>query len=458
MNALPRDDDAESIVLESVLFTPGALETVRRFLPADGFDNPDRRKIYAAAIAVQDTGKDADAAAILAHMRDRGEPFDRIRNTIRSLQDNGMMCVTWEQSARRLADLWRVREVAKIGQAFWAKATTTKLGDPVAFVTEARSALSSVLDQREARDDASSMKAGVHEVFETMVAAGRAGGGGLLGPSTGIPKLDELLFGMQRKKLIVVAGRPGHGKTALGNCLVVSGCDTQDRKVGAFVASAEMDRTEFILRTCASEARVDARRAMVGQLSPAEWSRMTQAATFLSDLPIFVDGTSPVTIFDIKGRVRRHVDQCAARDEDVSIVMIDYLQRIASGHVKGRNREGDVAEVAKEAKQLAKDTDTCVIALAQAGRAVDKSNGPPTLADLRESGNIEAEADVVIFIHHPNGYKTPGRAELHVAKHRGGPCGTVHVEWDPFHTRFGPWEGPEPEPEEAKPMNGGRKW
>lgn len=457
MTALPRDDQAECTVLEAVLFTSGALETVRTFLPADAFDNPDRRKIYAAALAVRDAGKDVDGPAVLARLRDDGEPFEQTKHTIKSLEE-GAMSVLWEQNARRLADLWRVRELAKVGQSIWAKATT-RLGDPVTFIADARTALAGALDQRHASDDASTMKAGVREVFETMSAASRTGGGGLLGPTTGIPKLDELLFGLQREKLVVIAARPGHGKTSLANCIAVSATDVPDRNVGAFIASAEMSRPEFILRTCASEAQVDARRAMVGQLSPTEWSRMTQAASFLSDLPIFVDGTSPVTVFDIKGRVRRHIEQRRRADgEDVRLVVVDYLQRIASGHVKGRNREQDVAEVAKELKQLAKDTKTCVLALAQAGRAVDKSNAPPTLSDLRESGNIEAEADVVAFIHHPNGYKTPGRAEIHVLKHRGGPVGVVHVAWDPFHTRFGPWEGPEPDPEESKPLNGGKRW
>ena len=173
---------------------------------------------------------------------------------------------------------------------------------------------------------------------------------------------------------------------------------------------------------------------------------MTSAATFLADLPIHVDGTSPVTVFDVKGRVRRHIAECnrksAAR---LKVVLVDYLQFLQAVQVKGRSREQEVAETAKELKALAKDTNTCVVALAQAGRAVDKATTPPTLADLRESGNIEAVADVVVFIHHPNGYREGGYAELHVAKHRGGPCGVVPVLWDPRYTRFGDWEGPIPD-------------
>lgn len=435
--ALPRDDTAECTVLEAVIATPGALETVRPFLPADAFDNPDRRKIYAAALAVRDSGKEADGAAILAHLRDQGEKWEDLRLVLRGIID-GATSALWEQNARRLTDLWRVRELARVSQSIWARATS-KMGDPVTFVADARSALAGVLDPRQAHDDSGTLKDTVRSTFEAMHAAALRGGG-LLGPSTGIEALDDLTSGLQAGKLWVVAARPGHGKTALGVGFSVS-ATKGDSGFGAYIQSVEMDRGELVVRLCASTGGVDARRVMTGQLVSEEWTQMTKAAQFLSALPVYIDATTPVTVFDIKGRVRRHIDEQERADlPRPAVVIVDYLQRVAAGHIKGRSREQEVAEIARELKQLAKETKTCVVALAQAGRAVDKKNDPPALSDLRESGNIEAEADVVLFIHHPEGPKQAGRSELHIAKHRGGPLGLVPVRWTPTLTKFEDWK------------------
>lgn len=459
--ALPRDDTAECSVLEAVLATPGALETVRAFLPADAFDNPDRRKIYAAALAVRDAGDEVDGSAILAWLRDRGEPWENLRVVLRGIID-GAASALWEQSARRLADLWRVRELARAGQSIWAKATSN-MGDPVTFVADARSSLSAILDARQAEDDAGSLRESMIATFEQMHAAARSGGG-LLGPSTGLPRLDDLTSGLQPGKLWIVGARPGHGKTALGMGIAVAAAEVEARNVGVYFQSTEMGRGELAARLCATIAEVDGRRVMSGRLSSEEWQAVTEAAKFLSDLPIYIDATSHVTVFDVKGRVRRHLEERLRKEEaPTRVVVVDYLQRVAAPHVKGRSREQEVAEIARELKHLAKSTKTCVIALAQVGRAVDKSSAPPTLSDLRESGNIEAEADVVAFIHHPNGHDSAGRSEIHIAKHRGGPLGVVPVDWAPKFTRFAEWKGTDPIPiDAARPakriLNGGRKW
>lgn len=444
MSALPRDDQAECVVLEAVLMKPGALETVRPFLPIEAFEEPIRRRYYEAAVSLLDAGREPDLPAIQAWLSDKGWTSRDMRTSINAIVD-GAVSEHWEQNARRLSELHQVREIARTGQALWAKATSN-VGDPATFVADAKIQLVGVLDHRQANDDAGSLRDSMREQLENMQAAARVGHGGLLGPTTGIDKLDRLLCGLRGTKLIVVAARPGHGKTALGAGIVISACNVEDRSVGAFIASAEMGRGELVLRMAASEALVDARRALQGALVSEEWTRMNSAATFLADLPIHVDGTSPVTVFDVKGRVRKHIAECGRESgAKIRVVLVDYLQFLQAVQVKGRSREQEVAETAKELKALAKDTNSCVIALAQAGRAVDKATTPPTLSDLRESGNIEAVADVVVFIHHPNGYREGGYAELHVAKHRGGPCGVVPVLWDPRFTRFANWEGPLPD-------------
>jgi replicative DNA helicase len=275
------------------------------------------------------------------------------------------------------------------------------------------------------------------------------------GLPTGIAKLDELTLGLQPSNLILVAGRPGQGKTALA-LNVLSHVGLRLKMPVAFF-SLEMDKESLVLRLISAEAGIDGQALRRGYLKPLEgsgargWEAITQAASRFLDCDVYIDDTSFLNTLDLRSRARRLVGELQAKDKKLGLVIVDYLQMLQVSD-RRENRQQDVAEISRSLKALAKDLGVPVVALSQLSRRPEdkgREGGRPQLADLRDSGALEQDADLVLFVYRealgrPNtSPEERAKAELIIGKQRNGPLGTVYLTFLERFTRFVPAEFPQ---------------
>ena len=258
--------------------------------------------------------------------------------------------------------------------------------------------------------------------------------GSVVGVPSGIIDLDNVTAGFRKSDLIVIAGRPSMGKTALA--LSVARNAALESKVPTAIFSLEMSSDQLAQRLLSSEARIDGQKARTGRLQPARWKDITIASGKLADAPLFIDDTPALSILDLRSRARR-----LKREENIELLIVDYLQ-LMQGPRRSENRQQEISHITQSLKALAKELDIPVIALSQLSRAVEsRTDKRPVLSDLRESGAIEQDADLVIFLYRPFVYDDKkvdqkGLAYLIVAKQRSGPTRTVKATFIDTYARF----------------------
>ena len=261
--------------------------------------------------------------------------------------------------------------------------------------------------------------------------------GALRGLKTGYPDMDKMLAGFQKGDLIIIGGRPGMGKTTLGQNLAYNVAEINKKPVLFF--SLEMGRDQIIDRMLSPIANVDAWKIKNGNISDEEFARIGDALGSMSDVPILIDDTSGLSILEIRNRARR-----AKHDHDIGMIVIDYLQLIRASDRYAGNKVQEVTEISTGLKVLARELNIPVIALAQLNRQVTGREDPrPGLSDLRDSGSIEQDADIVLLIHRPDyynknkdGYVPTNITEILVEKHRNGETGKIKFYFDSAHDQF----------------------
>lgn len=254
--------------------------------------------------------------------------------------------------------------------------------------------------------------------------------GSVTGVPTGFKELDEMTSGFQNSDLIIIAGRPSMGKTAF--CLNIARNAAVEHEIPVGVFSLEMSNTQLAMRMLCSEARVDAHKVRTGKLPNRDWPRLSTSVGKLADAKIFIDDTAALSVLEIRAKARR-----LKAEHGVGMVIVDYLQ-LAKGPGSAESRQIEISAISQSLKALAKELEIPVVALSQLSRAVEFRGGDrrPILSDLRESGAIEQDADVVMFIYRPEVYgpvEEEGIAEIIIAKQRNGPTGTVKLK---FHKNF----------------------
>ncbi len=255
----------------------------------------------------------------------------------------------------------------------------------------------------------------------------------ITGVPSGFADLDSKTSGFQPSDLIIVAGRPSMGKTAL--CLNIAQHVGIQSKKPVAIFSLEMSKEQLVIRMLCAEARVDAHRLRTGQLKKTDWGKLTNAAGDLSDAPIFIDDTPAISILEMRAKSRRLM-----LEHGLAMLIVDYLQ-LMRGHTSAERREQEISEISRSLKALAKELNIPVIALSQLNRSVESRNDKrPMLADLRESGAIEQDADVILFVSREEVYKeteeNKGKAEIIIGKQRNGPTGTVPLHFERRFTLF----------------------
>ena len=297
------------------------------------------------------------------------------------------------------------------------------------------------LSQRNMKKDYVQIDSVVSKAMEILQKAS-ANAGGMTGVPTGYTKLDEKTSGWQASDLVIIAGRPAMGKTAFALSLAKN--IAVDARIPTAFFSLEMSNVQLVNRLISNVCEIPGNKMLNGQLSPDEWSKLDKNMGTLNGAPLYIDDTPGLSIFELRTKARRLV-----KEKDVKIIMIDYLQLMNANGMKFGSRQEEVSKISGSLKGLAKELDIPILALSQLNRTVENREGlegkRPQLSDLRESGSIEQDADMVLFVHRPEYYhifedekgnNLRGMAQIIIAKHRKGATGDVLLDFKGEFTRF----------------------
>lgn len=430
----PQNLDAEESVLGAMMLAPGAIAAVSEVLDHDGraFYRESHARIYRAALALYAKGEPVDAITLVDELDERGE-LDAVggREKIHELA----ALVPASANARHYAQI--VRETAILRGLIRAGGDIARLGwdrpgEAAELVDQAEQILFD-LSQERATGEFSHIEQLLKESFERITALYELGAD-VTGIPSGFRDLDRLTSGFQEGNLIIVAARPGMGKSALGLGIAANVAVRHARPVALF--TLEMSKAEVTQRLMCSEAKVELHRLRTGRLASDDWPRLTTACDRLAKAPIYVDDTGSITMLDIRSKVRR----LKSKHPDLGLIVVDYLQLMTSG-TSAENRVQEVSQISRALKILARDVDIPVVAMSQLSRAVEQRHDKrPILSDLRESGSLEQDADIVCFIYRDDYYNEdspdPGVAEVIVGKHRNGPTDKVKLSFISQYAKF----------------------
>ncbi|MCX6393210.1 MAG: replicative DNA helicase [Actinobacteria bacterium] len=432
-NLPPQDLDAEEAVLGAMMINDQAVLTASEIISDPGeFYREAHGTVYRAILALLARSEPIDAVTVSDELERMGA-LEQVggRGFIFGLSSSVTVAANVKSHAQIVRDLSLLRRVAAAGLEI-AELGYGRQGDVRDILDRAESAIFDVAQSR-TTSDIVPIGGLLGDEIERISAATEQRG--LTGASSGLRDLDKITSGFQNSNLIILAARPAMGKTSLA--LGIARHLGVSARVPVVVFSLEMSRGEIAQRFIATEARVDSTRMRSGDVRDEDWMRIQDACNRLSDAPIYVDDTAGINLMEIRSKARR----LKMKEPNLGLVMIDYLQLMSSGSNE-ENRVQEISQISRQLKVLARDLEVPVIALSQLSRGVEsRTDKRPLLSDLRESGSIEQDADVVMFIYRDDYYnketsEKPGTAELIVAKHRNGAVGTVDLAFMPHYTTF----------------------
>ena len=442
----PHDIEAEEAVLGSMLIDAEAVLKVVGVLRVEDFFGETNRLIYQACVSLYQRHDEVINQITVAHELMRENTLERTGGAafLSHLISNVPTSLHAEYYAQIVSNTAVMRRL--IGAAKQIEGLGYESGPDVeASLNKAEDILFQVRTRRDTRDFVP-IRDALGEYFEEAGPSADAGEGEITRVMTGFPALDNFLGGLQRSDLIVLAARPSLGKTSLA--LNIARNAAINQKACVALCSLEMSRDAVVQRLLSSESGIDFNRVRHGQFSEQNEMRIMEASGVLSEAAIYIDDSPQLRCLDIRSKVRRlHFERC------VDLLIIDYLQLI-QGNGKNETRVQELSKITRELKGLARELNVPVIAVSQLSRAVEwRSSHIPQLSDLRESGSIEQDADIVLFIYRDDVYFTPedwskmhdiekepyprGIAEIHIAKHRNGPIGDIKLRFLGRITKFG---------------------
>lgn len=426
----PQDLDAERAVLGSVLLSNEAINIAVEVLAADDFYRPGHRLIFAAMTELSQKSEPVDAVTLSSLLKTRDE-LDAAGGVagIIALAESVPTAANvkfYAESVRKKSTLRKLIEAATeiVKEAYESP-------DPDGAVDRAEREIFEIAKTK-ARAGITPVSEIVVETFKRIekLAEQREA---ITGVHTGITDLDHKTAGLQPSDLIIVAGRPSMGKTAFAIGMGLHAAVNTNKALAIF--SLEMSKESLVTRMLCSEGRIDSSRLRGGFLSDEDWPKLGRAAGRISEAPIYIDDTGAISVLEVRAKCRR-----LASEHGLDIVIIDYLQ-LMRGSPNAQSREQEISEISRGLKSLAKELNIPVVALSQLNRGVEQRvDKRPGLADLRESGAIEQDADVIAFVYRDEVYNPEtedrGISEIIVGKQRNGPIGTVRCRFFHEFTRF----------------------
>ena len=429
----PQSLEAEESILSAILVDNDTLLEILEILSPQDFYRSSHQKMFTAITELFSKNEPVDLVTLTNILRERGW-LEGIGGAayLANLVDTVPLAVNAQYYAKIIHEKACLRRLIEKTNAI-AKRCFEDRGDVENVIDFAESSIFEISENK--------IKPAFYpigKIIEVNIDAleERQGNKALVtGVSTGFTKIDELTAGLQKSDLVILAGRPGMGKTAFA--LNIAKNAAVDANIPVAIFSLEMSKEQLSFRMLSSEARIDSSRLRRGFITQDDWIKITDAAGFLSQAPIFIDDSPNITVLEIRAKSRR-----LKMESDVGLIIIDYIQ-LMKGRASAERRDLEISEISRSLKALAKELDIPVLALSQLNRKLEeRSDKRPQLADLRESGALEQDADIVAFIYRDELYNkdennpNKGKAEIILAKQRNGPTGIAMLTFLDTYTRF----------------------
>lgn len=426
----PQNIEAEEAILGGILLDPEAMSRVSERLIPEAFYLNAHKDIYHALVRLHTQGKPTDLLTVINWLNDN-ETLSRVggRNKLVSLLDRTVSAVNIDALGDLVMEKYLRRQLIKAGNEIVHLGYQTETELPTVF-DQAEQKIFGITQERP--------QVGLVHISNTLINTfqdieTRHQGIALPGIPCGFYDVDAMTTGFQRSDLIIVAGRPSMGKTAF--CLNLAHNIAASYRLPVAIFSLEMSKEQLAQRLLASEAGIEASYLRSGRISQTQWEPLSRAIGMLSDMPIHIDDTPNITVTEMRSQARRLQTEL---NTELGLIIIDYLQLMEGG---GDNRVQELSKITRSLKGLARELNVPVIALSQLSRGVEsRTNKRPILSDLRESGSIEQDADLVMMLYRDDYYNSNsserGIAEIIITKHRNGPTGTAKLLFDPQLTKF----------------------
>lgn len=450
----PQAVEIEKMVLGALMIDKDAFSVVSEILHPETFYEPRNQKIYKAIQTLSLNEDPVDIMTVVEELKREGTLEDvGGPGYILELSSHVASSAHIEYHAKVLAQKYLARQLISFASVIETKAFDETV-DVDELMQEAEGSLFE-LSQKNMRQDYTQIDPVVKQAVEILQKAA-ANKGGLTGIPTGYTKLDDYTAGWQKSDLVIIAGRPAMGKTSFALSLAKNIAVDYNTPIAFF--SLEMNNVQLVNRLISNVCEIEGKKILNGQLDDEEWKRLDKNVRKLQAAPIYVDDTPGMSIFELRTKARRLV-----REKGVKVIMIDYLQLMNANGARFGSRQEEVSTISRSLKGLAKELDIPVLALSQLNRTVEGREGiegkRPQLSDLRESGAIEQDADMVLFVHRPEYYRIftdekgndlHGKAQIIIAKHRKGGTGDVLLNFRGEFTRF-----ENPTDSDKSPIGGG---
>ncbi len=429
----PHDIEAEQAILGSMLTDKDAVISSLEKLKSQDFYREDNREIFEAIFNLYSKSLPVDIVTVKSELVEMGS-FERVGGFeyLAELPDKVPTTANVDMYIKIVQEKSMMRRLIEMSNEL------------IALGYDESEDVDSILDVAEKKVFALSQNKSSKTYFsmKEILAASLAEleklynqKGIITGLTTGFADLDMMTAGLHESDLIIVAARPAMGKSAFAINLATNAAVKANK--GAVIFNLEMSKEQVANRILCSEALVDSNKVRTGKLDDEDWMKIATATSSLSEAPIYIDDTPGITVMEIRAKCRK-----LKLEKDIGLVVIDYLQLVSGSGKRNSTREQEISEISRSLKILAKELDIPVIALSQLSRSAEKRDDKrPMLSDLRESGAIEQDADLVIFLYRDDYYNPDSEeknvAEVIIAKHRGGSTGTVKLSWLPNYTKFG---------------------
>ncbi|MDD6439114.1 MAG: replicative DNA helicase [Lachnospiraceae bacterium] len=430
---LPHDQAAESSVIGSMMMDPEAISVAQKYLSPDDFYQKSFALLFSAIVSLDNEGQPVDSVTIQNRLREMDAPENIATDSyLAQLVTAVPTSTNIEYYAKIVADKSRLRTMIRTMESLTNSCYLNR-ESVQALMAETEEKMFRVLQTKESQDYVPIQDVVMEEISKISAAARQ--NSSVTGLSTGFADLDFKTSGFQPSDLILIAARPSMGKTAfalnIGDYMAIH----QHKNVAIF--SLEMSKGQLVRRLFAQEANIDAQKLRNGNLASTEWDSLIAGADMIGKSGLIIDDTPGITVPEMRSKCRRY-----KLEQGLDIIIIDYLQLMSGSSKRSSDsRQQEISEISRSLKGLARELNVPVVALSQLSRAVEqRPDHRPVLSDLRESGAIEQDADVVMFLYREDYYKPDterkGIADCIIAKQRNGPLGDVELAWLPEYTKF----------------------